>query len=100
MPNSRLVLFATALGLATSLPAQLRGGVVVGPGGSFRNMGAAIQLLTSVGVAGPVSFLVTANDTGPWTLGAFPGQGPTHPVLFDGQGTVAISGTQPVLTLN
>src|SRR5690242_19456707 len=100
MANSRLVSFAAALGLATALPAQLAGAFVVGPGGSFPNIAAAIQMLTSIGVAGPVSFLVTANDTGPWTIGAFPGQGPNHPVLFDGQGTVAIAGAQPVLTLS
>ena len=43
---------------------------------------------------------MTANDTGPWTLGAFPGQGANNPVLFDGQGTVTLAGTQPVLTLS
>lgn len=88
------------LGLAASLPAQLAGAYVVGPGGSFANMAAAISALTTGGVIAPVSFLVTANDTGPWSIGAIPGQGPTRPILFDGQGTVTISGTQPVLTLN
>ena len=82
------------------MPAQLSGPYVIGPGGNYANIAAAISALTTSGVSGPVSFLVTANDTGPWTLGAFPGQGTSNPVLFDGQGTTTISGTQPVLTLS
>lgn len=99
MQSTPLVLFA-ALGLAAAAPAQLAGGYVVGPGGDYANIAAAIAALVGNGVAGPVSFLVTANDTGPWTLPPFPGQGPQNPVLFDGQGTVTIGGAQPVLTLD
>ena len=100
MRITRVLLLTTTLGLASALPAQLAGPYVVGPGGSFPDMTTAISTLNSVGVVAPVSFLVLGNETGPWTLGTFPGQGPANPVLFDGQGTVTISGTQPLLTLN
>jgi hypothetical protein len=72
----------------------------VGPGGDYANITAAIGALTASGVSGPVSFLVRANDVGPWTLAAFPGMGPSNPVLFDGQGTVTFTGGQPLLTLS
>lgn len=98
--NHRLLgLLPMALTAAT-LPAQLAGAYVVGPAGNYANIAAAIAALTTTGVSGPVTFLVTANDAGPWTLPAFPGQGPANPVVFDGQGSVALSGTQPMLTLN
>jgi len=87
------------LGATAVLPAQLAGSYTVGPGGNYLNVAAAIADLTAVGVVAPVTFIVTANDTGPWTLGAFTGQGPSNPVVFDGLGTAVISGTQPVLTL-
>jgi hypothetical protein len=51
-------------------------------------------------VSAPVTFLVTANDAGPWTIGAFPGQGAANPVLFDALGPITLSGTQPLLTLS
>ncbi|MBM4063189.1 MAG: right-handed parallel beta-helix repeat-containing protein [Planctomycetes bacterium] len=99
MIHSRALLFAAALGAAASLPAQLAGGYFVGPSGSFPNIAAAIAALTSQGVVAPVTFVVTANDSGPWTIPSFPGQGPANPVVFDGLGTVTIGG-QPALTLN
>jgi len=74
--NHRLLgLLPMALTAAT-LPAQLAGAYVVGPAGNYANIAAAIAALTTTGVSGPVTFLVTANDAGPWTLPAFPGQGP------------------------
>ena len=100
MKTMHSTLLAAVLGLASVLPAQLAGTYTVGPAGSYPNMAAAISALTTGGVVAPVTFLVTANDVGPWTLGAFPGQGPSNPVLFDGQAGVTISGGQPVLTLN
>jgi len=87
------------LGTAACLPAQLAGAYSVGPSGNYPNMAAAIAALTTNGVVAPVTFVVTANDTGPWTIGAFPGQGPNNPVVFDGFGLVTIAGSQPVLTL-
>ncbi len=84
-----------------SLPAQLAGTYVVGPGGNYANIAAAVTALTTSGVSGPVTFLVTANDaSGPWTIGAFAGQGAANPVLFDALGTISLSGAQPLLTLN
>ena len=94
------MLLAAVVGLASTLPAQLAGTYTVGPTGTYANMAAAITALTTSGVAAPVTFVVSANDTGPWTIGAFAGQGPANPVTFDGQGLVTISGGQPVLTLN
>lgn len=96
----RSLVLATTLALAASLPAQLAGNYTIGPAGSYPNIAAAMAALTTSGVAAPVNFTVLASDTGPWTLGAFPGQGPANPVTFDGLGTAVISGTQPVLTLN
>lgn len=91
---------AAALATAT-LPAQLSGGYIVGPGGSYANLAAAITALTTSGVAGPVIFFVTANDSGPWTIPAFAGQGAANPVTFEALGgPITISGTNPVLTLN
>lgn len=92
--------FAMALAAAASAPAQLVGSYVVGPGGTYANVAAAIAALTTSGVAGPVDFLVTANDTGPWTIPAFPGQGAANPVTFLAlTAPVTLSGSQPVLTL-
>lgn len=89
------------LALATALPAQLAGAYLVGPGGNYTNLAAAVADLNLVGVAGPVTFLVSANDTGPWTINAFPGQGAANPVSFEAfGGPITLSGTQPVLTLN
>lgn len=99
--NPRLLLApALATCLAAALPAQLAGAYAVGPGGTFPNLTAALAALQSQGVVAPVTFVLLANETGPWTLGAFPGQGPSNPVVFDGLGTATISGTQPVLTLS
>jgi hypothetical protein len=100
MRTPRPLPFAALLVLVTSLPAQLAGPYTVGPGGSYPSMSAAIAALTTLGVSGPVSFLVLANDTGPWTIGAFPGQGAANPVSFDALGPVTLAGTQPLLTLN
>lgn len=86
--------------MGPSLRAQLNGPYVVGPGGTFANITAAIAALETSGIAGPVSFMVTANDTGPWTLNPVRGQGAANPILFDGRGTVTISGAQPVLRLH
>jgi len=101
MRTPRAIVFSALLGLATGLPAQLAGTYTVGPGGSYANIAAAIAALTS-GVSGPVTFLVMANDAGPWTIGTFPGQGAANPVTFDGSllGPVTIGGAQPVLTLS
>ncbi len=99
MRSSHATLIASLLGLAAALPAQLNGTYLVGSGGNYANIAAAVADLQAVGVAGPVTFLVNANDSGPWTINAFAGQGPANPVLFDALGPVTISGTQPVLTL-
>lgn len=100
MRHPRLVA-VLGLCLATAhLPAQLGGTYLVGPGGNYANLAAAIAALNSVGVAAPVTFVVTANDTGPWTIGTFPGQGPANPVSFDASGAITLGGNQPVLTLN
>ncbi len=94
-----LASFAATL-LAGSLSAQpLAGSYSIGPGGSFPNIAAAIAALGTNGVSAPVTFFVTANDSGPWTLAAFPGQGPTNPVTFDGSGTIVLGGAEPILTL-
>lgn len=95
-----LVAFASLLGLAAALPAQLSGTYLVGSGGTYANIAAAVADLNANGVSGPVTFLVNGNDSGPWTIGAFAGQGAANPVLFDALGPVTLSGTQPVLTLN
>ncbi len=97
---SRDLVLAAVLAAASASPAQLAGAYVVGPGGNYANIAAAIAALTTSGVVAPVSFLVVANDTGPWTIPAFVGQGPSNPVVFDASGPIVISGTQPVLTLN
>jgi len=92
---------AALLGIAASLPAQLAGTYAVGPGGTYPDIAAAVAALNTSGVSGPVTFFVTANDaSGPWTIGAFPGQGPANPVVFDALNPVTISGAQPLLTLN
>lgn len=91
---------AAALATAT-LPAQLAGAYTVGLGGNYPNIAGAITALVSSGVSGPVQFFVTTNDTGPWTIPVFPGQGAANPVSFEALGgPITISGTQPVLTLN
>lgn len=100
MRTNHLALFAVVIGSAAALPAQLAGSYVVGPGGNYPNLAAAIGALSASGVAAPVTFLVTANDTGPWTIPAFVGQGPTNPVVFDALGAITLSGAQPVLTLS
>lgn len=97
-PNA--FLFVSFLGLAAALPAQLAGNYTVGLGGSYANMSAAIADLTTLGVVAPVTFTVLANDTGPWTIGPFAGQGPANPVVFDTVGPITLTGAQPVLTLN
>jgi len=94
------LLSSAVLASAAILPAQLAGNYTVGPGGSYPDLTAAITALTTAGVVGPVTMTVTASQNGQWTLGSIPGQGPTNPVVFDGQGTIALAGTQPVLTLN
>ena len=94
-----VLILSAALGAASLAPAQLAGAYAVGPGGSFPDLAAAITALAANGVAGPVTFTVTGNQSGSWTLTAFPGQGPANPVVFDGGGTVALAGPQPVLTL-
>ena len=100
MRSLHLVALASLLGFAAALPAQLSGTYLVGSGGTYANIAAAVADLTANGVSGPVTFLVNGNDSGPWTIGAFAGQGPANPVLFDALGPVTLSGTQPVLTLN
>lgn len=100
MLTSRVLAVAALLGTATLSPAQLAGSYLVGPGGAYPNIAAAITALTTSGVVAPVTFTVTASDTGPWTIPSFPGQGPTNPVVFDAVGTITLGGTQPVLTLN
>ena len=93
-------LVCSVLSIAAVAPAQLAGTYTIGPGGSFADMTAAIAALTTSGVVAPVNFLVIANQTGPWTIGPIPGQGPANPVVFNTLGTITLSGTQPVLTLN
>ncbi|HEX5052636.1 MAG TPA: right-handed parallel beta-helix repeat-containing protein [Planctomycetota bacterium] len=100
MRSPQLLLTSVLLLSAASLPAQLAGTYVVGPGGSYPNIAAAITALSASGVAAPVTFLVLANDTGPWTIPAFAGQGPLNPVVFDTVSPITISGPQPLLTLN
>ncbi len=100
MRYQHTILFASFLGLAASLPAQLAGNYTVGLGGAYATMAAAIADLTTVGVVAPVTFHVISNDTGPWTIGAFTGQGAANPVTFDAIGPITIAGAQPVLTLN
>jgi hypothetical protein len=87
---------------ALLLPAQpLTGSYTVGTGGNFQNLGAALSALSAQGVAGPVFFVVSGVQTGPFTIGAIPGQGPASPVSFDGLGGASLStSTLPALTLN
>ncbi len=85
-----VLLFVASLGASASAQA-LAGAYTVGAGGSYANMTAAISALTSNGVSGPVVFSVVSNDTGPWTIGAIPGQGAANPVLFDGGGAITLS---------
>ncbi|MCA8976404.1 MAG: right-handed parallel beta-helix repeat-containing protein [Planctomycetes bacterium] len=93
--------FLAFLTTASSLPAQLAGSYVVGTGGSYPDIAAAVAALNTNGVSAPVTFLVTGNDTsGPWTIGSFAGQGAANPVLFDALGTITIGGAQPLLTMN
>jgi hypothetical protein len=100
-PNRSLLAAVLAFTLAGSLAAQpLSGPYNVGPGGTFANIAAAISALSANGVSAPVTFTVTSNDVGPWTLMGFPGQGPANPVTFDGLGTTMLSGGQPLLTLS
>jgi hypothetical protein len=99
MRSHPLALLVVALATAAVCPAQLAGSYVVGPAGNFPDIASAISALTTSGVAGPVTFTVTANDTGPWSIPAFAGQGPANPVVFDAVGAITIGGTQPVLTL-
>jgi hypothetical protein len=96
----RALALATVLGTAALLPAQLAGTYVVGPAGNYPNVAAAITALVANGVVAPVTFQVTANDTGPWSIPAITGQGPANPIVFDAVGPITISGTQPLLTLN
>ena len=70
MLSRRSLPLAAALALAVSAPAQLGGTYLVGPGGNYTNIAAAIAAL-GTGVVAPVTFLVTANDTGPWTIPSF-----------------------------
>ncbi|MCA8963464.1 MAG: right-handed parallel beta-helix repeat-containing protein [Planctomycetes bacterium] len=91
----------TLLGIAAALPAQLSGTYAIGVGGNFPDIAAAVTALNGTGVTGPVTFLVTANDTsGPWTINSFAGQGAANPVLFDALGPITIGGAQTLLTLN
>jgi hypothetical protein len=100
MSITRALSFAAIGTIAASLPAQLAGTYVVGPGGNYANIAAAIAAL-GTGVVAPVTFLVTANDSGPWTIPSFPGQGPNNPVTFEAlSAPVTIGGAQPMLTLN
>ena len=97
----RVRTLAAVLGTALSLPAQLSGVYVVGPGASYPDLAAAIGALAAAGVAGPVTFYVLANDSGPWTIPAFPGQGAACPVSFEALGgPIVLAGAQPVLTLD
>jgi hypothetical protein len=97
----RLAAFCSLLGLAAALPAQLAGTYTVGAGGTYADIAAAIAALTTQGVSAPVNFRVLSNDTGPWTIGAFPGQGPANPVTFEPlTGPVTLAGAQPILTLS
>jgi hypothetical protein len=109
MKAPRIVLFGLLLAIAAAPAAAqaLSGTYTVGPGGSYANIGAAGTALIANGVAGPVTFLVTANDVGPWSLPAFPGQGVSNPVTFVGGGGVYGAGgvtissaTSPILTLS
>jgi hypothetical protein len=85
-------LCAAAAVLSVVAHAQALAGVyTVGAGGTYANIGAAGTALMTNGVAGPVTFSVISNDVGPWTLGAFPGQGPGNPVVFDGGGVTSLS---------
>jgi hypothetical protein len=95
----RVLALAAILGIAALSPAQLAGTYTVGPSGAYPNLTAAITALTTSGVAGPVTFQVTANDAGPWTIGAIPGQGPANPIVIEAVGAITLSG-QPLLTLN
>jgi hypothetical protein len=90
----------SSLALSTLASAQLAGTYSVGVGGSYPDMSAAIAALNTQGVLGPVTFNVTGNQTGPWTISSFTGQGPSNPVIFEGGGTVALSGTNPILTMS
>src|SRR6187200_3074812 len=66
------VLFSL-LGLQAT--AQLSGAYTVGPAGNYLDLTTALAALQANGVSGPVQFSVQANQTGPWTLSAFAGQG-------------------------
>lgn len=96
------ITLASLFGLVAALPAQLNGVYAVGTGGNYPDIAAAVTALNSSGVNGPVTFLVMNNDTsGPWTIGAFTGQGAANPVRFETlTGPVTLSGGQPLLTLN
>jgi hypothetical protein len=98
--HPRFLALAAVVSTAALLPAQLAGTYVVGPAGNYPNLAAAIAALTTGGVIAPVTFLVTANDSGPWTIPAIAGQGPANPIVFDAQGPITLSGGQPLLTLN
>ncbi len=99
--KSELSLAVAALfSLAAALPAQLSGTYAVGVGGNYPDIAAAVTALNTSGVSGPVTFLVTTSDnSGPWTISAFTGQGAANPVLFDALGPITIGGAQPLLTL-
>lgn len=103
MGHMRKFIVAGSIVLAIAAPAgaqPLAGTYGVGPGGTYANIAAAIAALSANGVAGAVTFLVTANDTGPWALAAVTGQGPANPIVFDGQGAVTLTGPQPLITLS
>ena len=74
---------AALFSLAAALPAQLSGTYAVGVGGNYPDIAPAVTALNTSGVSGPVTFLVTTNDnSGPWTISAFTGQGAANPVTF------------------
>ena len=77
--------------LGLQATAQLSGAYTVGPAGNYLDLTTALAALQANGVAGPVQFSVQANQTGPWTLSAFAGQGAANPVSITGAGTVTLT---------
>ncbi len=88
--------------IAVASPAQLSGAYTVGgAGASYPDLAAALADLQAIGVSAPVQFTVQTSQTGPWTIGAFAGQGPANPVFITGGGTAVLSSaTLPALTLS
>jgi hypothetical protein len=97
--RARAILALISL-ITAGATAQLSGPYTVGPAGNYATLTLALADLQANGVAGPVQFSVQANQTGPWVLNAFTGQGAANPVVINGSGAITLSGSLPLITLN